>query len=173
VFLAILWACLAEVLRGDGASAGPMWEKVPSPSPNWRNPFGLSGGFLMPEEISPFHRPWSGCKPCLAMPGAWGLIWTAEGLVAHGEIDLHTATAFEAQASEAVSLSTAGTFLIDLSGVTFMDSAGLRALIRVLEFHDGQRIIVQPSPQVFTLLHLSGLTNGDLPNVWVREPQPD
>ena len=28
--------------------------------PQWRNPFGLSGGFLMPEEISPFHRPWSG-----------------------------------------------------------------------------------------------------------------
>jgi anti-anti-sigma factor len=107
------------------------------------------------------------------MPGAWGLIWTAEGLVAHGEIDLDTATAFEAQASEAVLLSTAGTFLIDLSGVTFMDSGGLRALIRVLEFHDGQRIIVQPSRQVFTLLHLAGLTNGALPNVLVREPQPD
>ena len=40
-----------------------------------------------------------------------------------------------AQASEAVLLSRAGTFLVDLSGVTFMDSAGLRALIRVLEFH--------------------------------------
>lgn len=107
------------------------------------------------------------------MPGAWGLIWTAEGLVAHGEIDLDTATAFETQASEAVLLSTAGTFLVDLSGVTFMDSGGLRALIRVLEFHDGKRIIVQPSRQVFTLLHLAGLTNGALPNVLVREPQPD
>ena len=112
------------------------------------------------------------------MPGAWGLIWTAEGLVAHGEIDLDTATAFEAQASEAVSLSTAGTFLIDLSDVRFLDSAGLQALIRVLEIwvlelDDDQRIIVQPSPQVFTLLHLSGLTNGALPNVLVREPQPN
>ena len=58
------------------------------------------------------------------MPGTWGLIWTAEGLVAHGEIDLDAATAFEAQASEAVMLSTVGTFLIDLSDVTFMDSAG-------------------------------------------------
>ena len=63
------------------------------------------------------------------MPGTWSLIWTAEGLVAHGEIDLDAATAFEAQASEAVMLSTVGTFLIDLSGVTFMDSAGLRTLV--------------------------------------------
>ncbi len=107
------------------------------------------------------------------MPGTWGLIWTAEGLVAHGEIDLDAATAFEAQASEAVMLSTVGTFLIDLSDVTFMDSAGLRALVRVLEFHDGQRMIVQPSRQVFTLLHLCGLTNGALPNVLVREAHPD
>ncbi|TMK92917.1 MAG: STAS domain-containing protein [Actinobacteria bacterium] len=107
------------------------------------------------------------------MPGTWGLIWTAEGLVAHGEIDLDAATAFEAQASEAVMLSTVGTFLIDLSDVTFMDSAGLRALVRVLEFHDGQRMIVQPSRQVFTLLHLFGLTNGALPNVLVREAHPD
>ena len=107
------------------------------------------------------------------MPGTWSLIWTAEGLVAHGEIDLDAATAFEAQASEAVMLSTVGTFLIDLSDVTFMDSAGLRALVRVLEFHDGQRMIVQPSRQVFTLLHLCGLTNGALPNVLVREAHPD
>jgi len=107
------------------------------------------------------------------MPGTWGLIWTAEGLVAHGEIDLDAATAFEAQASEAVMLSTVGTFLIDLCDVTFMDSAGLRALVRVLEFHDGQRMIVQPSRQVFTLLHLCGLTNGALPNVLVREAHPD
>jgi anti-anti-sigma factor len=69
-------------------------------------------------------------------------------------------------------LSRAVTFLVDLSGVTFMDSTGLRALIRVLEFHDDRRIIVQPSQQVFTLLHLAGLTNGPLPNVLVREPQP-
>jgi anti-anti-sigma factor len=80
---------------------------------------------------------------------------------------------FEAQASEAVMLSTAGTFLIDLSGVTFLDSAGLQALIQVLELRACQRMIVQPSRQVFTLLHLGGLTNGALPNVLVREPRPD
>src|SRR5256885_991071 len=104
------------------------------------------------------------------MPGTWGLDGTAEGFVVHGEIDLDTATAFEAQASEAVLLSTAGNLLIDLSHVTFSDSGGVTALIRVLELRDGQRIIVQPSRQVFTPLHLCGLTNGALPNVLVREP---
>jgi anti-anti-sigma factor len=112
------------------------------------------------------------------MPGTWRIDGTSEGVVVHGEVDLDTAGEFEARASEAVMRSTAGTFLIDLSSVTFLDSAGLQALIRVLEIcvlelRDGQRIIVQPSRQVFTLLHLSGLMNGALSNVLVREPEPD
>ena len=104
------------------------------------------------------------------MPGTWGLDGTAEGFVVHGEIDLDTATAFEAQASEAVLLSTAGNLLIDLSHVTFSDSGGVTALIRVLELRSGKDMIVQSSPQVFTLLHLVGLTDGALPNVVVRPP---
>jgi hypothetical protein len=60
--------------------------------------------------------------------------------------------------------------LIDLSGVTFMDSAGLRALLRVVELDDGKTLIVQPSRQVFKLLHLASLVNGELSNVEVREP---
>ena len=67
------------------------------------------------------------------MPGTWRIDGTSEGVVVHGEVDLDTASEFEAQASEAVMLSTAGTFLIDLSDVTFLDSAGLQALLRVLE----------------------------------------
>ena len=101
-----------------------------------------------------------GVNPAWVMPGTWGLEGTSERVVVHGEIDLVTAGGFEEQASEAVMRSEVGNFLIDLSGVTFMDSAGVTALIRVLELRDGQRIIVQPSRQVFTLLHLCGLTNG-------------
>ncbi|TMM21539.1 MAG: STAS domain-containing protein [Actinobacteria bacterium] len=104
------------------------------------------------------------------MPPTWDLDRTAEGVVVHGEIDLGVADTFEVKASAAVMGSAVGAFLIDLSGVTFMDSAGLRALIRVLEQRDGQRMIVQPSRQVFMLLRLCGLTNGALPNVLVREP---
>jgi anti-anti-sigma factor len=66
--------------------------------------------------------------------------------------------------------ATATSFLVDLSGVTFMDSAGLRALIQVLELRSGKDIIVQSSPQVFTLLHLVGLSDGVLSNVVVRPP---
>ena len=106
------------------------------------------------------------------MPGTWGLDGTAEGVVVRGEIDLDTASEFEAQASEALMRSGGGNLLIDLSGVTFIDSAALQALIRVLELRDGQRMIVQPSRQVFTLLRLCGLTNGALPNTLVREPKP-
>ena len=104
------------------------------------------------------------------MSDTWGLHRTAEGVVVHGDLDYDTASEFEAQASEAVLRSTAGTFLIDRSDVNYLDSAGLQSLLRVLELRDDQGMIVQPSRLVFTLLHLGGLTNGTLPNLLVREP---
>jgi hypothetical protein len=57
-------------------------------------------------------------------------------------------------------------------GVTFMDSAGMRALVRVLELRSGKSLIVQPSRQVFVLLQLFALTDGALPNVEILEPPP-
>src|SRR5438874_6446901 len=104
------------------------------------------------------------------MPSTWGLDRTAEGIFVHGEVDLASAEAFAEVASKAVTEAPGTSFLVDLSGVTFMDSAGLRALIRVLELRRGNDMIVQSSPQVFTLLHLVGLTDGALPNVVVRPP---
>jgi anti-anti-sigma factor len=104
------------------------------------------------------------------MPPTWDLDRTAEGVVVHGEIDLGVADTFEVKASAAVMGSAVGNFLVDLSGVTFIDTTGVRALIRVLELRAGERMIVQPSRQVFMLLRLCGLTNGALPNVLVREP---
>ena len=104
------------------------------------------------------------------MPDTWGLARTAEGLFAHGEIDLGTADPFEERASEAVMKAAGSSVLIDLSGVTFMDSSGMRALIRVLELRSGKSLIVQPSRQVFMLLQLVALTDGVLPNVEILEP---
>ena len=51
-----------------------------------------------------------------------------------------------------------------------MDSAGIRALVRVMELGSGTSLIVQPSPQVFTLLHLLAFTDGVLPKVEILEP---
>jgi len=105
------------------------------------------------------------------MLDTWGLDGTTEGLFAHGEIDLANADSFEEQATDVV-LGAAGTsFLIDLSGVTFMDSAGIGALIRVLELRTGKTLIVQPSRQVFTILRLVALTDGVLPNVEILQPR--
>jgi anti-sigma B factor antagonist len=104
------------------------------------------------------------------MPSTWGLDRTAEGISVHGEVDLSSAEPFAEEASKAVMEAPATSILVDLSGVTFMDSAGLRALIQVLELRSGMEMIVQSSPQVFTLLHLVGLTDGALPNVVVRPP---
>jgi anti-anti-sigma factor len=104
------------------------------------------------------------------MPSTWGLDRTAEGISVHGEVDLSSVEPFAEEASKAVMEAPATSILVDLSGVTFMDSAGLRALIQVLELPSGKDMIVQSSPQVFTLLHLVGLTDGALPNVVVRPP---
>ena len=106
------------------------------------------------------------------MPETWGLARTAEGLFAHGEIELASADPFEERASEAVMEAAGSSFLIDLSGVTFMDSTGMRGLIRVLERRSGKSLIVQPSRQVFMLLQLVALTDGVLPNVQILEPPP-
>ena len=104
------------------------------------------------------------------MPSSWGLDRTATGILVRGEVDLSSAEPFAEEASRAVMEAPATTFLVDLSGVTFMDSAGLWALIEVLELGRRKDMIVQSSPRVFTLLHLVGLTDGASPNVVVRPP---
>src|SRR5438046_10529144 len=106
------------------------------------------------------------------MPDTWGLARTAEGLFAHGDIDLATADPFEERASEAVMEAAGSSVLIDLSGVTFIDSAGMRALIRVLELRCGKSLIVQPSRQLFRVLQLFAFSDGAVPNVEILEPFP-
>ena len=105
------------------------------------------------------------------MASTWYLDRTAEGVAVRGELDLASAEPFREQLSAAVCEATGKSFLIDLSGVTFMDSSGLRALIRALELGGGKDLIVQPSKQVFKILDLSGLAADLLPNVEVRSPR--
>ena len=105
------------------------------------------------------------------MPSTWGLDRTAEGVRVYGELDLAAAEPFRSELSAAVTGASGTTFLVDLSGVTFMDSSGLRALLKALELDDGKEVIVQSSRQVFKLLHLSGLADDSPPNVDIRPPR--
>jgi anti-anti-sigma factor len=99
----------------------------------------------------------------------WDMEGIDDGVCVRGEIDLATAGDLAEALYEAAGATDTG-FLIDLSQVTFIDSTGIDALTRVLDVHADKRFVIVPSNQVFTLLHLSGLTNGAWPNVDVRPP---
>jgi anti-sigma B factor antagonist len=78
-----------------------------------------------------------------------------------GELDAHTAP----DLSDAVtSVAGAGT-VVDLSGVSFCDSSGLRALVAAV--HAGARVDLEGAPlQVLRVVELTGtrpLFDGDLP----------
>jgi anti-anti-sigma factor len=104
------------------------------------------------------------------MASTWGVDRTAEGVAVYGELDLACAKQFGEGLAAAVREGSGKSFLIDLSDVTFMDSMGLRALLKVLQLPCGKDLIVQSSPQVFTILHLANLVDGTLPNVEIRPP---
>lgn len=79
-----------------------------------------------------------------------------EGVVrAAGELDIHGAPAMHDALHQVRELG-APEVVIDLSGVTFMDSTGLRELLRVAS--DGQRVVLRNVPhQVQLLLDLAGV----------------
>jgi anti-anti-sigma factor len=80
-------------------------------------------------------------------------------VVVTGEVDMSTADAmFGAATPEGVRGAT-----LDLTGVTFFDSAAIHALIRLNERYEGD-IEVVTSPQVFRVLDISGLAE----QPWVR-----
>lgn len=82
---------------------------------------------------------------------------TETGLAASGEIDVHTAP------SLAAAIDAAGPDVrLDLSGVEFVDSSGLRVLIdshqRLADAGGGLRIVALSEP-VRRLLEISGVTD--------------
>jgi anti-sigma B factor antagonist len=80
-------------------------------------------------------------------------------VVVHGEIDAHTAPRL---AEHLATLPAEGDIELDLAGVEFMDSSGLRVLIDVHQRADGdgRRLVVRrPSPSVARLIEISGLSN--------------
>jgi anti-anti-sigma factor len=78
-----------------------------------------------------------------------------------GEVDMATADSM----FDAATRNNATAATLDLSAVTFFDSAAIHALIRLAEHYAGA-LDVFPSPQVRRVLEISGL--GDQP--WLRPP---
>src|ERR1700744_6483503 len=88
---------------------------------------------------------------------------TEEGvtfLIVSGEIDTSNAGQLRAAGEEALTDFT-GTLRIDLSGVEFMDSSGISALLEIRrQAHDAQHILFleQPSHKGRVVRELTGLT---------------
>ncbi|NND74190.1 MAG: STAS domain-containing protein [Ilumatobacter sp.] len=78
-----------------------------------------------------------------------------------GEIDAHTAPALEQALTERLE-SGASTITLDMAGVTFMDSSGLRIVIAATETargSGGDLILSSPQSTVRRLVEVSGLSN--------------
>ncbi len=87
------------------------------------------------------------------------VVRTETSFVFTGEIDAHTSALVS---DVLLPLPAAGDVVVELSGVSFVDSSGLRLLLdvhRVLE-RDGRRLIVlAPSRPVRRLIEIAGLVS--------------
>ena len=83
----------------------------------------------------------------------------------HGELDLATAAGL----AEWLDDLAGSDVVIDLAGLTFMDSSGIGAIARArrrLAASGTSLVVVRPQPQVLRLLELTGVTD------WVGEWDP-
>jgi anti-anti-sigma factor len=84
---------------------------------------------------------------------------TAETLSVAGELDISSAPAFEQAVSQALD-GQGQEFRLDMSGLTFMDSTGAQALVRVHKHVErlGRRLVVaSPTHAVRVVLDILGL----------------
>jgi anti-sigma B factor antagonist len=98
-----------------------------------------------------------------ATPSRPGLRITSrsEGVVrvveAEGEVDLVTAPALRTALTNALDESSEGPCVLDLTGVTFLDSAGLTTLIEVNQRAQSLRVVVGSNRPVIRPIQLTGL----------------
>ena len=84
----------------------------------------------------------------------------ASGVAIEGEVDVAAVPALE-RALETAIEATAGGFVIDLTGVEFMDSSGLLAVLNargVLAGEERALAVVCPAGPVRTLLEVAGVS---------------
>lgn len=82
-------------------------------------------------------------------------------VVVTGDVDAHTNAEFDSRLTELVE-GGHDTVVLDCSGVEFLDSSGLGALIKTqkaLQDRDGTLVLLEPSPAVVRLLDITGLTD--------------
>ena len=79
-------------------------------------------------------------------------------LVVSGEIDLAVAARF-AQELESLVGDTNGTGVVDLAGVGFIDSSGVRELLKAKKAAGGELSLLTPSPSCRHVLEISGVWN--------------
>ncbi len=81
---------------------------------------------------------------------------TESGFAVRGEIDAHSSQSIR----EAIEQTHLDHIVIDMSGVDFVDSSGLRVLIEIHQFKQttgGSLMLARPSAVVSRLLAISGV----------------
>lgn len=81
-------------------------------------------------------------------------------LAVTGELDLATAPRLLEAAEQALARRPGAPLAIELSGLTFIDSSGLRALLSIAAHTRGRVALVGPTPAVGRILDMTG--TGDL-----------
>jgi anti-anti-sigma factor len=82
-------------------------------------------------------------------------------VVLTGELDPHTAPLLERQLRELLGDEQVTEVALDLGGVRFIDSSGLRVVLgaqQVLEERAGRFVLRSPTPTTSRLLEITGLT---------------
>jgi anti-sigma B factor antagonist len=91
---------------------------------------------------------------------------TEDGFSLEGELDMSTAEDLSKVLNE--NGAAEGPLVLDFSGVSFMDSSGLRALLEAAQNRsgDGRLVILHPASQVLRVLDIS--IPGGTPGLEVR-----
>lgn len=99
-------------------------------------------------------------RPAISFKAVSADLPAVSGVAIHGEVDVAAVPALE-RALEAAIETTAGGFLVDLSGVGFMDSSGLLAMLNargLLAREDRALAVVCPASPVRQLLEVAGVS---------------
>jgi anti-sigma B factor antagonist len=110
----------------------------------------MGNGTQSTGQAEPKGRPEAGAAP------ATSAVWS---LQARGDIDVDHAPALAVRLDDALDRG-AKVVVLDLSGASFLDSSGLRVIVRAgerLREHDGQLIIEGASGAVSRVLEVTGL----------------